>query len=59
MTAKNVTIGPEILERAGKAASAAGLTVDDLTSEALQRELGRRSLDAVQTSGRRPSPRHV
>ena len=51
MTAKNVTIAPEILERAGKAASEAGLTVDELASEALQRELGRRSLDRFRRQG--------
>jgi hypothetical protein len=51
MTAKNVTIAPEILERAGKAASEAGLAVDELASEALQLELGRRSLDGFRRQG--------
>jgi hypothetical protein len=41
---KNVTIDPEVLERAGKVAQDAGVTLDELASEALQRELGRRSL---------------
>jgi len=44
MTAKNVTIAPELLERAGEVAREAGVSVDDLATEALKRELGRRSL---------------
>lgn len=51
MSANNVTIAPEILERAGKAASEAGLTVDELASQALQRELARRSLDLFRRQG--------
>ena len=45
MTAKNVTIAPELLERAGKVAQDKGVSVDALASEALQRELGRLSLE--------------
>lgn len=51
MTAKNVTIAPELLERAGKVAQDKGVSVDELASEALQRELGRLSLDRFRRQG--------
>jgi hypothetical protein len=43
---KNVAIEDrELLERAAKVAYAEGMTVDELATEALQRELARRSFD--------------
>ena len=51
MTAKNVTIAPELLERAGKVAQDKGVSVDELASEALQRELGRLSLERFRRQG--------
>lgn len=45
---KNVTIEDrELLERAAKVAQAEGTTVDELATEALQRELARRSFDKI------------
>ena len=51
MTPKNVAIEPELLERAGKVAEAEGKTVDQLTTEALQRELARRTFERVKREG--------
>ena len=51
MTPKNVEIEPELLERAGKVAEAEGKTVDELTTEALQRELARRTFERVKREG--------
>ena len=51
MTPKNVAIEPELLERAGKVAEAEGKTVDELTTEALQRELARRTFERVKREG--------
>jgi hypothetical protein len=51
MTRKNVTIAPELLERAGKVAQDKGVSVDQLASEALQRELGRLSFDRFRRQG--------
>ncbi len=51
MTAKNVTIAPELLERAGQVAQDKGVSVDELASEALQRELGRLSLERFRRRG--------
>jgi hypothetical protein len=48
---KNVAIEPELWERAGRVARAEGKTVDQLASEALTRELGRRALDRFGTEG--------
>lgn len=45
MTPKNVAIEPELLERAGQVAQAEGKTIDELTTEALRRDLARRTLD--------------
>jgi hypothetical protein len=45
---KNVAIeDQELLERAAKVAQAEGKTVDQLATEALQRELARRSFDKI------------
>ena len=44
---KNVAIEPELLERVGKVALAEGKTIDELTAEALKRDLARRSLERV------------
>ena len=51
VTVKNVTIAPELLERAGKVAQDKGVSVDELASEALQRELGRLSLERFKRQG--------
>ena len=51
MTPKNVAIEPELLERAGKVAEAEGKTVDELTTEALQRELARRTFERAKREG--------
>lgn len=49
MTPKNVAIeDAELLERAGKVAEAEGKTVDELATEALKRDLARRTLDRFQ-----------
>lgn len=48
---KNVAIAPDLLERAGKVAQAEGKTVDELATEALQRELARRTLDRCRSQG--------
>ena len=48
---KNVAIAPELLERAGKVAEAEGKTVDELTTEALQRDLARRWLGRIGREG--------
>jgi hypothetical protein len=48
---KNVAIEPELWERAGRVAQAEGKTVDQLASEALMRELGRRALDRFGRDG--------
>ncbi|MEO7190274.1 MAG: hypothetical protein ABI051_04400 [Vicinamibacterales bacterium] len=53
MTPKNVAIEPELLERAGKVAEAEGKTVDELTTEALQRELARRTFERAKHEGER------
>lgn len=46
MPTRNVTIEPpELLERAARIAAAEGKTVDELTAEALRRDLARRTLD--------------
>ena len=45
MTATNVTIAPDLLGRAGKVAQDKRVSVDELASEALQRERGRLSLE--------------
>jgi hypothetical protein len=42
---KNVAIAADLLEQAGRVALAEGTSVDELTAEALRRELGRRTLD--------------
>ena len=48
MTPKNVAIGDRnLLEQARKLASDAGLTVDDLATEGLRREVGRRTLEKL------------
>jgi hypothetical protein len=45
---KNVAIEDrELLERAAKVAEAEGKTVDELATEALQRELARRSFEKI------------
>ena len=45
---KNIAIADtELLERAEKAAQAAGITVDELTAEALEKELARRSFEKI------------
>ena len=51
MTPKNVAIEPELLERAGKVAEAEGKAVDELTAEALQRELARRTFERAKREG--------
>ena len=51
MTPKNVAIEPALLERAGKVAEAEGKTVDELTTEALQRELARRTFERAKREG--------
>lgn len=48
---KNVAIAPDLLERAGKVAQAEGKTVDELATEALQRDLARRTLDRFRSQG--------
>jgi hypothetical protein len=48
---KNVAIAEDLLERAGRVAQAEGTTVDELASQALQRELGRRSLERFKRQG--------
>ena len=49
---KNVAIEPELLERAGKVARAEGKTLDELATEALQRDLARRSLERFSRQGK-------
>ena len=44
---KNVAIEPAVLEEAGKVAAAEGKTVDELATDALKRELARRTLDKL------------
>ena len=45
---KNISIEDrELLERAAKVAQAEGKTVDELATEALQRELARRSFEGI------------
>jgi len=51
MTSRNVAIEPELLERAGNVAEAEGKTVDELTTEALQRELARRTFERIKREG--------
>jgi hypothetical protein len=53
---KTITIeDPELLQQAQRIASDAGLTVDDLATEGLKREVGRRTLEKLspRTSTRR------
>jgi len=53
MTPKNVAIeSQELLERAAKVAAAEGKTVDELTTEALERELARRSLEKFERAAK-------
>ena len=47
MTPKNIAIEPELLERAGRVAKAEGKTVDELATEALRRDLARRTFDRI------------
>ena len=48
MTPKNIAIeSPELLERAAKVAQAEGKTVDEFATEALERELARRSFEKI------------
>ena len=52
MPTKNVTIEPaELFERASQVAAAEGKTLDELTVEALQRELARRTLERLARQG--------
>jgi hypothetical protein len=52
MTPKNVAIeSSELLERAAKVARAEGKTVDELATEALERDLARRSLERFSREG--------
>jgi len=44
---KNVAIEPAVLEAAGKVAAAEGKTVDELATDALKRELARRTLEKL------------
>jgi len=50
-TEKNAAIEPELLERARRVAQDEGVSVDELASQALQRELGRRSLERFKREG--------
>ena len=48
MTPKSVKIeSPELLERAAKEAEQSGQTLDELTTQALERELARRSFQRL------------
>ena len=47
MTSKNIAIEPELLDRAGKVAEAEGKTIDEIATEALRRDLARRTLDRM------------
>lgn len=49
MTPKNVAIEPELLERAERVAEAEGKTIDELATEALQRDLARRTFDRIKS----------
>jgi hypothetical protein len=51
MTPKSVQIeSPELLERAAKEAEQSGQSLNELTSEALERELARRSFQRLKRS---------
>jgi hypothetical protein len=54
MTPKNVAIEPAILERAEQVAQAQGVSVDELATKAMERELARLWLQRV---GREAQPR--
>ena len=47
MTLKNIAVDPELLERAGRVAEAEGKTIDELATEALRRDLARRTFDRI------------
>ena len=47
MTPKNIAIEPELLERAWRVAEAEGKTIDELATEALRRDLARRTFDRI------------
>ena len=51
MTPKNIAIAPELLERAVKVAQEEGKTVDELTTDALQRDLARRAFERIRREG--------
>lgn len=48
---KNVAIAPDLLEQADRLAQAEGKTVDEFASQALRREIGRRTLEKIRTQG--------
>lgn len=48
---KNATIDPEVWEQARREASIVGISPDELASEALRREIARRSLARIRREG--------
>ena len=51
MTAKNVTISPELFARATEEAAAEGTTADEIANEAMKRYLAVRRVDRLQRYG--------
>ena len=47
MTPKNIALEPDILERAEQVAQAQGVTVDELATKAMERELARLWLQRI------------
>jgi hypothetical protein len=45
MTPKNLAVEPDVMERIEQEAAAAGVSVDELATEALKRELARRWME--------------
>ena len=53
MTAKNVTISPELFARVTEEAAAEGTTADEIANEAMKRYLALRRLDRLQRYGQK------